>query len=71
MDWLCLPPWSMWVAVPLERSSEDGTSYSYRARFLENLAASQKEKLFAISKGRAEVLAEASPSPEPVAAGNA
>ncbi|XP_077165954.1 FH1/FH2 domain-containing protein 1 isoform X2 [Paroedura picta] len=36
----------------------------FKARFLENLAASQMEKLFAMSRGRAEVLAEAMPSAE-------
>ncbi|XP_062817716.1 FH1/FH2 domain-containing protein 1 isoform X2 [Anolis carolinensis] len=41
----------------------------FKARFLENLAASQKEKLIAISQGRAEVLAEATPSPEQLGPG--
>ncbi|KAG8143799.1 hypothetical protein E2320_000962, partial [Naja naja] len=41
--------------------------FSCRARFLENLAASQKEKISAISRGRAEVLAEAVSKTEPVA----
>ncbi|XP_034974335.2 FH1/FH2 domain-containing protein 1 isoform X2 [Zootoca vivipara] len=41
----------------------------FEARFLENLAASQKEKLVAISKGRAEVLAEATPSTEQLSPG--
>ncbi|KAJ7312055.1 hypothetical protein JRQ81_006389 [Phrynocephalus forsythii] len=36
----------------------------FKARFLENLAASQKEKLFAISRGRAEILAEAASGTE-------
>uniref|UniRef100_A0A674ICU8 Formin homology 2 domain containing 1 n=1 Tax=Terrapene triunguis TaxID=2587831 RepID=A0A674ICU8_9SAUR len=45
-----------------------------RARFLENLASSQKEKLSAMSKGRLDILAEAIPgggqlSPEPPPAG--
>uniref|UniRef100_A0A8C3S7P3 Formin homology 2 domain containing 1 n=1 Tax=Chelydra serpentina TaxID=8475 RepID=A0A8C3S7P3_CHESE len=45
-----------------------------RARFLENLASSQKERLSAMSKGRLDVLAEAIPgagqlSPEPPPAG--
>ncbi|XP_063169107.1 FH1/FH2 domain-containing protein 1 [Candoia aspera] len=38
----------------------------FKARFLENLAASQKEKIFAITRGRAEILAEAVPSAEQV-----
>ncbi|XP_048371884.1 FH1/FH2 domain-containing protein 1 isoform X2 [Sphaerodactylus townsendi] len=41
----------------------------FKARFLENLAASQKEKLYAISRGRAEVLAEATPVAEQVSPG--
>ncbi|XP_054856365.1 FH1/FH2 domain-containing protein 1 isoform X2 [Eublepharis macularius] len=41
----------------------------FKARFLENLAASQKEKLFAMCRGRAEVLAEATPGAEPVGQG--
>ncbi|XP_067326994.1 FH1/FH2 domain-containing protein 1 isoform X2 [Anolis sagrei] len=41
----------------------------FKARFLENLAASQKEKLIAISQGRAEVLAEAAPGPEQLGPG--
>ncbi|XP_034281533.1 FH1/FH2 domain-containing protein 1 isoform X6 [Pantherophis guttatus] len=39
----------------------------FKARFLENLAASQKEKISAITRGRAEVLAEAVSSTEQVA----
>ncbi|XP_060537505.1 FH1/FH2 domain-containing protein 1 isoform X4 [Pantherophis guttatus] len=39
----------------------------FEARFLENLAASQKEKISAITRGRAEVLAEAVSSTEQVA----
>ncbi|KAM9122564.1 FH1/FH2 domain-containing protein 1 [Pangshura tecta] len=46
----------------------------FKARFLENLASSQKEKLSAMSKGRLDILAEAIPgggqlSPEPPPAG--
>uniref|UniRef100_A0A8C5SR37 Formin homology 2 domain containing 1 n=1 Tax=Laticauda laticaudata TaxID=8630 RepID=A0A8C5SR37_LATLA len=41
----------------------------FKARFLENLAASQKEKISAISRGRAEILAEAASNTEPVAPG--
>ncbi|XP_044290175.1 FH1/FH2 domain-containing protein 1 isoform X2 [Varanus komodoensis] len=37
----------------------------YKARFLENLAASQKEKMVAISKGRAGILAEVASGAEP------
>ncbi|XP_042293939.1 FH1/FH2 domain-containing protein 1 isoform X2 [Sceloporus undulatus] len=37
----------------------------FKARFLENLAAYQKEKMFAISQGRSEALAEATPGIEP------
>uniref|UniRef100_A0A670YL19 Formin homology 2 domain containing 1 n=1 Tax=Pseudonaja textilis TaxID=8673 RepID=A0A670YL19_PSETE len=43
--------------------------FSCRARFLENLAASQKEKISAISRGRAEILAEAASNTEPVGPG--
>uniref|UniRef100_A0A8D2LDT0 Formin homology 2 domain containing 1 n=1 Tax=Varanus komodoensis TaxID=61221 RepID=A0A8D2LDT0_VARKO len=42
-----------------------------RARFLENLAASQKEKMVAISKGRAGILAEVASGAEPGAPGKA
>uniref|UniRef100_A0A670YDI4 Formin homology 2 domain containing 1 n=1 Tax=Pseudonaja textilis TaxID=8673 RepID=A0A670YDI4_PSETE len=41
----------------------------FKARFLENLAASQKEKISAISRGRAEILAEAASNTEPVGPG--
>ncbi|XP_053127423.1 FH1/FH2 domain-containing protein 1 isoform X2 [Hemicordylus capensis] len=41
----------------------------FKARFLENLAASQKEKMSAICRGRAEVLAEAAPGAEPAVPG--
>ncbi|XP_013925325.1 PREDICTED: FH1/FH2 domain-containing protein 1 [Thamnophis sirtalis] len=41
----------------------------FKARFLENLAASQKEKITAITRGRADVLAEAVSSTEQVAPG--
>ncbi|XP_062997593.1 FH1/FH2 domain-containing protein 1 isoform X2 [Elgaria multicarinata webbii] len=41
----------------------------FKARFLENLAASQKEKMVAISRGRAEALAEATSGTEPIAPG--
>ncbi|XP_029139221.1 FH1/FH2 domain-containing protein 1 [Protobothrops mucrosquamatus] len=41
----------------------------FKARFLENLVASQKEKISAISRGRAEVLGEAVSSTEQAAPG--
>ncbi|XP_061450482.1 FH1/FH2 domain-containing protein 1 isoform X2 [Rhineura floridana] len=53
-----------------EQSGSLGERSIFKARFLENLAASQKEKMCAISKGRAEILAEATPSTEQVAPGS-
>ncbi|XP_007438788.2 FH1/FH2 domain-containing protein 1 isoform X2 [Python bivittatus] len=62
------------LSVPLapmegEQPAGLGERSVFKARFLENLAASQKEKIFAITQGRAEVLAEAVPSAEQVAPG--
>ncbi|XP_066493027.1 FH1/FH2 domain-containing protein 1 isoform X2 [Tiliqua scincoides] len=57
------------VPVEGEQLGNMGERSIFKARFLENLAASQKEKLVAISRGRAEVLAEASLGTELVAAG--
>ncbi|KAM6430679.1 FH1/FH2 domain-containing protein 1 isoform 2-T2 [Liasis olivaceus] len=52
-----------------EQLASLGERSVFKARFLENLAASQKEKIFAITQGRAEILAEAVPSAEQVAPG--
>ncbi|KAG6941009.1 formin homology 2 domain containing 1, partial [Chelydra serpentina] len=62
-------------ASPEEREHASlGERSVFKARFLENLASSQKERLSAMSKGRLDVLAEAIPgagqlSPEPPPAG--
>uniref|UniRef100_A0A674IAK1 Formin homology 2 domain containing 1 n=1 Tax=Terrapene triunguis TaxID=2587831 RepID=A0A674IAK1_9SAUR len=62
-------------ASPEEREHPSlGERSVFKARFLENLASSQKEKLSAMSKGRLDILAEAIPgggqlSPEPPPAG--
>ncbi|XP_033013190.1 FH1/FH2 domain-containing protein 1 isoform X2 [Lacerta agilis] len=57
------------VLVEGDQSGSLGERSIFKARFLENLAASQKEKLVAISKGRAEVLAEATPCTEQLSPG--
>ncbi|XP_043350732.1 FH1/FH2 domain-containing protein 1 isoform X1 [Dermochelys coriacea] len=59
------------LASPEEREHPSlGERSVFKARFLENLASSQKERLSAMSKGRLDILAEAIPggsqlSPEP------
>ncbi|XP_029767886.1 FH1/FH2 domain-containing protein 1 [Terrapene carolina triunguis] len=64
-------------ASPEEREHPSlGERSVFKARFLENLASSQKEKLSAMSKGRLDILAEAIPgggqlSPEPPPAASA
>nr|XP_056718692.1 FH1/FH2 domain-containing protein 1 [Euleptes europaea] len=57
------------VSLEGEQPGNLGERSVFKARFLENLAASQQEKLFAMSRGRAEVLAEATPGTEQVSPG--
>ncbi|KAL8194597.1 UNVERIFIED_CONTAM: hypothetical protein K2H54_025727, partial [Gekko kuhli] len=58
-----------WQKEPPAASADKPVLRHFEARFLENLAASQMEKLFAMSRGRAEVLAEAMPGAEQVSPG--
>lgn len=67
-SWLALSAGHNGVGVP--NAVVWSVLFSCRARFLENLAASQKEKISAITRGRAEVLAEAVSGTEQVAPGS-
>nr|XP_020653529.1 FH1/FH2 domain-containing protein 1 [Pogona vitticeps] len=60
----CGPLSAPTVPVEGEQPGSLGERSIFKARFLENLAASQKEKMVAISRGRAEMLAEATPGAE-------
>uniref|UniRef100_A0ABM5EV05 FH1/FH2 domain-containing protein 1 isoform X1 n=1 Tax=Pogona vitticeps TaxID=103695 RepID=A0ABM5EV05_9SAUR len=60
----CRPLSAPTVPVEGEQPGSLGERSIFKARFLENLATSQKEKMVAISRGRAEMLAEATPGAE-------
>ncbi|NWQ82278.1 FHOD1 protein, partial [Columbina picui] len=56
------PPTEDTSAVPAQSSPADQhLPLSHRARFLENLAAAQKEKISSMAKGRLDILSDAAP----------
>uniref|UniRef100_A0A8C2TJ02 Formin homology 2 domain containing 1 n=1 Tax=Coturnix japonica TaxID=93934 RepID=A0A8C2TJ02_COTJA len=62
--WCCM----VWfVHHHLHRAPSQYLSLSRRARFLENLAAAQKEKMSAMAKGRIDILSDVPPLEHPIA----
>lgn len=61
--WCCM----VWFVHPhLHHAPSQYLSLSRRARFLENLAAAQKEKMSAMAKGRIDILSDVAPLEHPV-----